>query len=207
MAKTVNKELAQFISDRFNEIMKTTGLELEVFAAYSKIGYSTFRTYHSRTVRISVETLKKICDTYQISLTDFFNPDKPLIVNPKVIKLVQEFQIKYLLDKNKMLKDEGIKFITKPIGSGNKWARDMMKYIIFHTDYFHTPRSIAEMIIDFAKDFELVLESGRIYELLRKYVGNEIQKIETIRKNKDQTKSNRKIFLYSKSPDNNKRKE
>lgn len=139
--------------------MKTTGLELEVFAAYCKIDYSTFKTYHSRTVRISVETLKKICGAYQISLTDFFNPDKSLVVNPKVIKHVQEFQIKYLLDKNKMLKDDGIKFATKPIGSGNKWTREMMKYIIFHTDYFHTPRSIAEMIIDFAQDFELVLES------------------------------------------------
>jgi transcriptional regulator with XRE-family HTH domain len=205
MAKTVNKELAKFISDRFNEMMKATELELEVFAAYAKIGYRNFRTYHSRTIRISVETLKKICDAYQITLTDFFNSDQALSINPKVIKHAREFQIKYVLAKNKLLKDEGDKFVTKPIGSGNKWERDMMKYIIFHTDYFHTPRSIAEMIIDFTKDFELVLESGRIYELLRKYVGNEIQKIETIRKNKDQTKAKRKIFLYSKLPDNNKR--
>jgi len=205
MAKTVNKELAKFISDRFNEIMKTTGLELEVFAAYSKIGYSTFRTYHSRTVRISVETLKKICDAYQISLTDFFNLDKSLVVNPPVIKHVQEFQIKYLHNKNKLLKDEGIKFAAKPTGAGNKWEREMIKYIVLHTDYFNTSRSIAEMAIDFAKDFELVLESGRIYELLRKYVDHEIKREKSTRINHDLSTSNRMIFLYSRS-DNNKRK-
>ncbi|WP_293926941.1 helix-turn-helix domain-containing protein [Sphingobacterium sp. UBA6320] len=199
MAKTVNKELAKFISDRFNEMMKATELELEVFAAYAKIGYRNFRTYHSRTIRISVETLKKICDAYQITLTDFFNSDQALSINPKVIKHAQEFQIKYVLAKNKLLKDEGDKFVTKPIGSGNKWERDMMKYIIFHTDYFHTPRSIAEMAIDFAKDFELVLESGRIYELLRKYVDHEIKREKSTRINHDHSTSNRMIFLYKKA--------
>ncbi|UPZ37921.1 hypothetical protein MUB18_06370 [Sphingobacterium sp. PCS056] len=199
MAKTVNKELAKFISDRFNEMMKATELELEVFAAYAKIGYRNFRTYHSRTIRISVETLKKICDAYQITLTDFFNSDQALSINPKVIKHAQEFQIKYVLAKNKLLKDEGDKFVTKPIGSGNKWERDMMKYIIFHTDYFNTSRSIAEMAIDFAKDFELVLESGRIYELLRKYVDHEIKREKSTRINHDHSTSNRMIFLYKKA--------
>lgn len=199
MAKTVNKELAKFISDRFNEMMKATELELEVFAAYAKIGYRNFRTYHSRTIRISVETLKKICDAYQITLTDFFNSDQALSINPKVIKHAQEFQIKYVLAKNKLLKDEGDKFVTKPIGSGNKWEREMIKYIVLHTDYFNTSRSIAEMAIDFAKDFELVLESGRIYELLRKYVDHEIKREKSTRINHDHSTSNRMIFLYKKA--------
>jgi len=78
MARTVNKELAKFIIDRFNEIMNATGLNLKTFAAYSKIGPRSFRSYHSGTIPISVETLKKICDAYEISLSDFLNENKKL---------------------------------------------------------------------------------------------------------------------------------
>ncbi|MNY83337.1 hypothetical protein D3C86_2260360 [compost metagenome] len=55
------------------------------------------------------------------------------------------------------------------------------------------------MAIDFAKDFELVLESGRIYELLRKYVDHEIKREKSTRINHDHSTSNRMIFLYKKA--------
>ncbi|HBS64433.1 MAG TPA: hypothetical protein DEA42_00135 [Acinetobacter pittii] len=75
----------------------------------------------------------------------------------------------------------------------------MIRYIVLHTDYFDTSRSIAEMAVDFANDYELVLESGRIYELLRKYVDHEIKREKSTRINHDHSTSNRIIFLYKKA--------
>lgn len=198
MARTVNKKLAEFISERFNEIMIETGLDLEIFAAYSKIGYSTFRTYHSRTVPISVETLHRICEPFDILLSDFFKANTPLIISEKIKSKASIFAAQYILEKKKIIKEDDIIFHKKPVGSGNKWERDMIKYITLHTDYFHTERSIADMVHDFTKDFDFPLESGRIYELLRKYVGPILKKEPSMRLNNDKTTSNRTVFLYSK---------
>lgn len=198
MAQTVNKPLAAFISQRFSEMMKKTDLDIESFAAYSKIGYSTFRTYHSQTVPISVETLKKICDAFDILLCDFFNSDKQVVINDVVKNQTFLFAIHYLAQKAELLQEKHVDFSEKPIGTGSKWQREMIKYIILHTDYFHTPRSIAEMLVDFAKKFDLILESGRLYELLRKYVDNTLKKEKSIRINNDSTTSKRTIYLYKK---------
>lgn len=199
MARTVNKELARFITMRFNEILTRTGLDLDTFAAYSKVGRRSFRSYHSGTIPISVETLKKICDAFEIRLIDFLNEDKKILISDNMKDQVHTFLIQHRLEQQELIKEEPVIFSEKPIGSGNKWEREMIRYIVLHTDYFDTSRSIAEMAVDFANDYELVLESGRIYELLRKYVDHEIKREKSTRINHDHSTSNRIIFLYKKA--------
>ncbi len=199
MARTVNKELARFIIERFNDMMKITGFDLSTFAAYSKIGPRSLRSYHSGTIPISVETLKKICDAYEIPLKDFLGEDKKLRINDSIKNQLYRFLVQHRLEQQELISEEKAIFSEKPIGSGNKWEREMIRYIVLHTDYFDTSRSIAEMTIDFAKDFELVLESGRIYELLRKYVDHEIKREKSTRINNDHSTSNRIISLYKKA--------
>lgn len=198
MAKTQNKELATFITKRFNVIMKETGLDYEVFASYAKIGTSSFRSYHSGTIPISVETLQKICDAYDILLCDFLNENKKLIIKDLVKNQALTFKIDYLAMKQQAIQEKHVGFTEKPVGNGKKWEREMIKYIVLHTDYFNKPKSIAEMVIDFARKFDFILESGRLYELLRKHVDHNLKKEKSIRINNDSTTSNRTIYLYSK---------
>lgn len=199
MAKTQNKELAKFITKQFNSIMKETELDYELFASYAKIGRGSFRSYHSGTIPISVETLYKICEAYDIVLSDFLNSNKQLSIKDHVKNQTHIFKHHYLAEKQESIQEKQIEFSEKPVGSGNKWEREMIKYIILHTDYFKTARSIAEMVIDFEKEFELTLESGRIYELLRKYVGNKLVREESVHIKSDNTISNKTIFRYRKA--------
>ncbi|WP_400261172.1 helix-turn-helix domain-containing protein [Sphingobacterium sp. SG20118] len=199
MARTQNKVLAAFISKRFNTLMKEIGLSLEEFAIYTNVKVSSFRSYHSGTVPVSLETVDKICEACGILLSDFTNGGKKLTINNKIKDQVISFQTNYRLEKLAIIQDKSLEFSVKPTGNGNKWQREMIKYIILHTDYFLKPKSIAEMVVDFAKEFDFTLESGRIYELLRKYVDNELKKEKSTRINNDSTQSNRTIFLYSKA--------
>lgn len=199
MAKTQNKELAKFITKQFNTIMRETGLDYEVFASYAKIGRNSYRSYHSGTIPISVETLHKICEAYGILLCDFLNENRQLHIKDHVKNEAHTFKIHYLAKKQRAIQEKRVNFTEKPVGTGKKWEREMIKYIVLHTDYFKTPRSIAEMVVDFAGKFNLVLESGRLYELLRKHIDNNLKKEKSIRINNDRSNSKRTIFLYSKA--------
>ncbi|MFC3196495.1 hypothetical protein ACFOET_02590 [Parapedobacter deserti] len=59
-----------------------------------------------------------------------------------------------------------------------------------------TEHLVEQMIADFAKDHNLILESGRLYELLAKYVDKELEKRETTKKTKGGKVSKKKVFAY-----------
>jgi transcriptional regulator with XRE-family HTH domain len=196
MGKVINYTLAEKISERMDTILKESGLTLIGLAVLSKVGKSAISSYHSKSIPISVETVNKICEPLFIKLKDFFDFETNLILSTKALLVIENFKSLNVVNLPIYFKSTGC---SKPVGSGIKWEREMIKYIVLRTDYFTTARSIAEMTLDFSKDYGLTLKSGRLYNLLKKYIGNELKKEPVLRINNDSSKSKRTIFLYSRA--------
>lgn len=197
MGKVTNKILAMHISERIDEILDLTGLTLLGLAEFSDIGRSAIRSYHSKTIPISVEIVSKICESLSISLSLFFDFNTALPDNLTSNKRLKAFSQNHAHAGNGFFKEETYSNYT-PVGEGRKYERDTIAYIIKHTDYFATPRTIEDMVTDFVKEYNILLESGRIYQLLYKYIGTVLQRAKVKKHNKDGSLSKKEIFTYVK---------
>lgn len=200
MKRTQNRDLANFISDRIDEILLLTGLTLEQLAIFSGVGTSAIRSYHSGTLPISVETLDKILTKTTIELHDFFNSQTTLTIDKNTQTKIDRFKRQQEKEEKLLVQEVKKSYKEKPTSTGRKREREYIAYIIYSTNYFNKPKTIAQMVTDFEEDYELILESGRIYELLRKYLGKELVRTEIIKKNIDNTDSKIKVYAYSKKP-------
>lgn len=198
MGKAENKKLAKAISLRIDEILKLTGLSIVGLANLAGVGAKAIRSYHSGTLPISVETIDKICQPLALSLTHFFDFDTPLHIAKSGLKIVEDYRRKYLNLRMGFFKDEEDVFVAKPNSTGTKREREYIAYIVLKTDYFEQEKSIAQMLVDFRSAFDLHLESGRLHELLQKYLGKELARKTVQGKKMDGSPSKRSIFLYHK---------
>lgn len=202
MGKAVNKELAKLISVRIDEILDLTGLTLVGLANFTQVGEKAIRSYHSRTLPISVEIVNKLCAPFSISLTQFFDFDSILQLSEQGIALLDEYRLEFFHKGKGYFKEEKDAFIAKPKSTGPKRERESIAYAVKQTDYFLEGKSIAQMIPDFNREYDLQLESGRLYDLLKKYVGNELDRVASAKTNQDGLKSNRQVFLYYRRKNN-----
>ncbi|MDF2514865.1 MAG: hypothetical protein K0R59_161 [Sphingobacterium sp.] len=199
MGKVTNKKLAVSISKRISEILELTGFSVLGLANFAGIGPSALQSYYSKTIPISVETVDKICEPLHILLPDFFDFDTPLLIEIDKLPRYEIFKKKHYTQANNYFKEVPTDFAKKPTSSGKKRERDYIAYIVDHTDYFRTPKTIAHMLVDFAKEYDLILESGRLYELLKKHVTAKVLiRQAQPRINNDNSPSVRKIYWYSK---------
>ena len=198
MGKATNKKLAAQISGRIDEILERTGFTLVGLAEYAQIGKSAIRSYHSQTIPISVEIVDKMCEPLSITLPHFFDFEKALELDLSKNMSFKQFKDYYLPLAKGFFHEEKMLYMPKPTTQGKKRERDYIAYIIYQTDYFDTPKSIAQMAIDFKADHELDLESGRLYELLRKYVNNELHTDLIFPLNADGSVSKRSVQTYQK---------
>ncbi|MFD2597218.1 hypothetical protein [Sphingobacterium griseoflavum] len=188
--------MAKLISGRIDEILNLTGLTLIGLANLTAVGEKAIRSYHSRTLPISVETVNKLCVPFSISLALFFDFKKPIHLSEEELKTLNEFKAEFFPKKMGYFKEEKDAFIAKPKSKGHKREREYIAYIVKQTEYFSTPRTIAQMIADFERDHNLKLESGRLYELLKKYIGSDLERVVSIKTNQDGLQSKRQIYLY-----------
>ncbi|RKE52299.1 helix-turn-helix domain-containing protein [Sphingobacterium detergens] len=199
MGKVTNKGLATLISARIKEILTLSGLTITGLAKFAGIGESAIRSYYSRTIPISVETVSKICESLSIVLKDFFDFDKTLSIGTAALPELENFKTKLLQESMNYSQEEETEFVQLPTSTGLKREREYIAYIVKYTDYFDAAKTVAMMLVDFANEYDLELESGRLYELLKKHVDNgTIEKIPTPRVNNDNSVSTKKIFLYKK---------
>lgn len=196
VGKAVNKELAKAISGRIDEILDLTGLTLTGLANFTAVGEKAIRSYHSRTLPISVEIVHKLCAPFSITLRQFFDFDSPLQLSKKGAALLDEYRQQLFHKRMGYFKEEKDAFIAKPKSTGPKRERESIAYAVKQTDYFAEGKSIAQIIVDFNKEYDLQLESGRVYDLLKKYVGNELDRVATPKTNQDGLTSKREVFLY-----------
>jgi len=196
VGKAVNKELAKLISVRIDDILNLTGLTLIGLANLTGVGEKAIRSYHSRTLPISVEIVDKLCAPFSISLTQFFDFHRPVEFSEKGRALLDEYRQQFFHKRKGYFKEEKDAFIAKPKSTGAKREREAVAYVVKQTDYFAEGKSIAQMIPDFNNEYDLQLESGRLYELLKKYVGKELDRVASRKTNQEGLASKRQVFLY-----------
>lgn len=202
MGKAVNKELAKLISVRIDEILDLTGLTLIGLANFTEVGEKAIRSYHSRTLPISVEIVNKLCDPFSITLAQFFDFNSPVQLSAQGIALLEEYRQQFFHKRKGYFKEEKDAFIAKPKSTGPKRERESVAYVVKQTDYFAEGKSIAQMISDFNKEYDLQLESGRLYDLLKKYLGKELDRVASAKTNQDGLTSKREVFLYYRRKNN-----
>ena len=198
MGKAENKKLAKAISLRIDEILHITNLSIVGLANLAGVGTKAIRSYHSGTLPISVETIDKVCQPFALSLSHFFDFETPLHIANSQLKVVEDYRRQYLNQRMGYFKDEEVVFAAKPNSTGTKREREYMAYIVLKTDYFEQARSIAQMLVDFRSEYDLVLESGRLHELLQKYLGQQLERKTTPGKKLDGSPSKRTVFVYFK---------
>ncbi|TDS13755.1 hypothetical protein [Sphingobacterium paludis] len=196
MGKAENKQLAKAIAIRIDEILAITDLSIVGLANFAGVGEKAIRSYHSGTLPISVETIDKICTPFALSLAHFFDFALPLQIAEQQLKTLEDYRNKFLHQRKGYFKEEEELFLAKPQSTGTKREREYVAYIVLQTDYFEQERSIAQMLVDFRGEFDLHLESGRLHELLKKYLGRHLARKTSLSKKLDGSLSKRSIFLY-----------
>ncbi|MFD2966772.1 hypothetical protein [Sphingobacterium bambusae] len=194
--------MAKLISVRIDEILDLTGLTLIGLANFTEVGEKAIRSYHSRTLPISVEIVNKLCDPFSITLAQFFDFNSPVQLSAQGIALLEEYRQQFFHKRKGYFKEEKDAFIAKPKSTGPKRERESVAYVVKQTDYFAEGKSIAQMISDFNKEYDLQLESGRLYDLLKKYLGKELDRVASAKTNQDGLTSKREVFLYYRRKNN-----
>ncbi|KKO89244.1 hypothetical protein AAW12_24365 [Sphingobacterium sp. Ag1] len=163
MGKIKNDELAKFISARIKEIMYVCGLSIAELALYTDLSVTSIR--HSLNMKLitSAETILRICRPFSITLADFFDQETPIIIDTKARAELTKFKAKHQ-------KSEQVPSYKRQTSDVLKQQRDFMVWIIHSSDYFAKPKTIEQMVTDFAKDYNMVFTASRIYALLRKHL-------------------------------------
>jgi|GEM_PF-365316 len=199
----LDKELAKDISGRMKELLDMTGFTIEGLALFCDVKSSYLKSVYYGNAAISVEWVKKISGSFNISLIDFFTFGTDLMFNSNSNKKVTAFT-KIHFESHPEYFTAFAKPAEKASPETNKYVREKVAAITLQTDYFETGKTIEQIKKDFAKEFGLKLESGRLYELLAKYVGNELKKKPVIKNKADGEISKRKIYQYIKAKPVNK---
>lgn len=192
MGKTTNKELAKDISSRIQELLNETALKLEGLAILCGIGKSAMKSYFSKTIPISLENIAKICSPFSLDLSVFLDFKKPLPADLK-----QQARFKNFYKTHIKKNPEYFVILPNPneINSYVKHDKDRLDFVVRETDYLYSPKLISEMVEDLKKDYNLEFESGRLSQRLKSYP-DLLDKIPSIKLNKDGSKSKKEVFKY-----------
>ncbi|WP_437920270.1 hypothetical protein [Sphingobacterium sp. LRF_L2] len=215
MPKITNKVLALQVSERISEILNLTGLTIKGLAKFCNIAESSLRGNHNASVPISLETVSKLCKPFNIIPHCFINFDTEIPSDIASSKKLQQFHeeyinksLRYFKEEPKVYKANKKKNITRnkniqlediTVASGKKRERDILSYLVFQTAYFSKARTVAEIAEDIEFEFKVAIESGRLYQLLTKYVDKELKREASLRVNNDERTSKRQIFKYVKN--------
>src|SRR4051794_1181800 len=99
MAQVLDKVLANKVSERIIEVENLTGITYKGLAIVCDIKPSYFRSFYYGTKPIAVQSAKKICSPFKISLSLFFDFAQSLPSDLKERKSVKEFYAKYYESK------------------------------------------------------------------------------------------------------------
>ena len=76
---------SNFVIERMNQLLQERGWTIYRLAKESDIAYSSLNNIFVRNTVPSVTTLEKICNGFQITLSQFFEPDTPVIANSEML--------------------------------------------------------------------------------------------------------------------------
>lgn len=198
MAKVTNTILAEKISIRIDDILEKTGFTLSGLAVFTGIGKSAIKSYHSKTIPISVETVDKICDSFSIILVGFFDFGSEIILSNSTIEKINHFKERNKENINEYFTEEETNAFPLLKDNRGKWEIKVIEYIIHQTPFFETAKTTAEIQEYLNTTYSIFLNPDRIYKLLKKHVGNSLEQGQANRINKDGSISTQMIATYVK---------
>lgn len=76
---------SNFVTERMNQLLHERNWTIYRLAKESDIAYSSLNNIFVRNTVPSVLTLEKICSGFQITMSQFFEPDTPIIANSDML--------------------------------------------------------------------------------------------------------------------------
>ncbi|WP_286862936.1 hypothetical protein [Sphingobacterium sp. UBA7625] len=198
MAKVTNIILSEKISARIDDILEKTGFTLLGLAVFTDIGKSAIKSYHSKTIPISVETVDKICERLSISLVEFFDFESEIILLNSAIEEIKYFKERNKENVNEYFSREETNAFPVLKDNRGKWEIKVIAYIVLHTPFFKTTKTTAEVQEYLETKYSVSLNPDRIYKLLKKHVGVSLIQGQTNRINKDGSISTQMVATYIK---------
>ncbi|MCY4780789.1 hypothetical protein ORI89_14110 [Sphingobacterium sp. UT-1RO-CII-1] len=196
MAKVTNIVLAEKITTRINDILEKTNFTLLGLAIFSGVGRSAIKSYHSKTIPISVETVNKICAPLSIDLVSFFDFKSEIILTDRTLDDINNFKEANKENVSDYFVQENSNLPPTLKDSKSKWEIKMIDYIIHRTSFFKTNKTTAEIQQHLSATYSMDLKPDRIYNLLLKHIGVSLKQGKTNRINQDGSISTQMIATY-----------
>lgn len=199
MRKLSDLDLANLISKRIFEICDLTELSLDSLAIFTGVSYSTLRSISKASLSISLDSFARICSPFNISLSDFFDPQKVLSIDCKKLEELNLFKMASSPLRNQKRDVVRPIRLTKGTNAIYKQERDFLAQMIYTTEYFSTARTLDQITADFGAMHQIVISPERLRIMLKKYVGQEILEKKAIpRKERKPTDQSRPYFYFKK---------
>lgn len=199
MGKITDFDLATLVSNRITELLDLTGLTLKDLAKFTGLSYSTLRSALKKSISLTIDTFSRLCKSFGIDLSDFFNPEEILSIDDRLLEQLTTFQAV----PGTAIGQQGAEFAhTTPQNNINtklKEQREFLAQIIYNSDYFSTTRTIEQMVTDFKKKYQTPIRAERLTVLLKKYVGLGLLDKKVLPRKKRDPLDSRRPYLYSKN--------
>ncbi|GAA0881889.1 hypothetical protein GCM10009120_04850 [Sphingobacterium siyangense subsp. cladoniae] len=172
MGKITNIDLAAFVSKRILEILDLTGLTTRGLANFTEITEIRIRGYCNKSLTISVEAVGKICSTFSISISHFFDESTALRIDIGEKSNFHYFRSLFFPLGKKFFLDEieNERSTLRNLITDNRYQRECIAYVVLSSEYFSEPKTVEEMIENFENTYKIAFKAERINLLLRKYV-------------------------------------
>ena len=174
MGKLTDHELAKFISKRVTELTEVTGLPLKGLASFTGISYSTLRSAKNESLSLSLDSFARLCSPFSIHLSDFFNPEIKLTVDGNRLPEIVKFKEAFLDRANSFKSFEMSVSPSRGINDELRKQREFVARMIYTSDYFHTEKTLNQMVLDFEREHQIQFSKDRLTVLLKKYIGLEL---------------------------------
>ncbi|WP_336829568.1 helix-turn-helix transcriptional regulator [Sphingobacterium multivorum] len=199
MGKIIDFDLATLVSRRITELLNLTGLTLKDLAKFTGLSYSTLRSASKKSLSLSIDTFSRLCKSFGINLSDFFNPEKILSLDDHLREQLAIFRAILCTSIGQQDTEIDHTAQTKNINTEHKEQREFIAEIIYNSDYFSTARTIAQMVVDFEKEYQTPIKAERLTALLKKYVGLELLNKQVLPRKKRNPSDSHRPYLYSKN--------
>lgn len=196
MGKITDHALADLISNRIAELIDLTELPLEGIASFTGISYSTLRSAYRKSLSLSLDTFARLCAPFSIQLTDFFNPQKNLSIAAKDPSELTAFKSAFFqaLEQQQPLHEAISR--SEETNTENRHQREFLLQLIQTSRYFSTPRTIDQMVVDFAQVYHTKFSPDRLRALLKKYIGLELLEKKVVPKAERKPGDSRRPYFY-----------
>jgi DNA-binding Xre family transcriptional regulator len=173
MVTNQKNELSKAISRRIDEILRITKLSLHELASLTTIDLQALKAYHQEQEAITLESALKICSTLSLNFNMFCDFNKKLsfkFQQSSFPQVPEKAKIKKRLEQESEVFDRE----QREKNEKNKKLRDQILHIAQATNYFLRPRTLSQMILDFATDYGLSVTEQRLQGILLRCVANGI---------------------------------